>query len=98
MTDEEMARDADRALLRYARNEKVIVCLLDRMSRIGKALDVLVTSAGANRASEECQGALEALDGYDVQGDVQRLNAALAEREDSKVAVASHGYGHMVRE
>ena len=31
MTNEEMIAEADRALVKYARNEKTIVCLLERL-------------------------------------------------------------------
>ena len=68
MTDEEINADADRNLVRYARNEKTIDCLLGRLSNVSRAFSTFVEASGKSRAEQERSRALEALEGYDLQG------------------------------
>ena len=97
MTDEEINADADRNLVRYARNEKTIDCLLGRLSNVSRAFSTFVEASGKSRAEQERSRALEALDGYDLQEDIGQLGAALRERERLEKQMENHGYSHMIR-
>ena len=97
MTDEEMATEADRVLMRYARNEKVIVCLSGRLSAISQTLKDLVKVSGDNQASGESQEALRVVADHDLKHDVERLTDALSKRETLRTVMLSHGHSHMLR-
>ena len=97
MTNEEINSDADRNLVRYAKNEKTIDCLLGRLSNVSRAFSAFVEASGKSRAKQEQSRALEALDGYDLQEDIGKLGAALMEREMLEKQMENHGFSHMIR-
>ena len=97
MTDEEINADADRNLVRYARNEKTIDCLLGRLSNVSRAFSTFVEASGKSQAEQERSRALEALNGYNLQEDIGNLGAALLERERLEQQMENHGYSHMIR-
>ena len=97
MTEEEIKADADRALVRYARNEKVIDCLLGRFSSASQAFAALGKAADSGAADAECSHAMETINGYDFSGDLGRLRACLQGREELERQMINHGYAHMIR-
>ena len=92
MTNEEMIAEADRALVKYARNEKTIVCLLERLLKIARSFDRIATELDL----ESCQHSLQELGGHNLHDDVKRLEAAFSERGGMEADLLSHGYHHML--
>ena len=96
MTDEEINSDADRNLVRYAQNEKMIDGLLGRLSNVSRTFASFIEATRTSQAREERSRAMEALDGYDLQEDIGKLESALLEREGLEVQMENHGYSHMI--
>ena len=97
MTEEEMTTEAERVLVRYSRNEKVILCLMSRLADVREGIEEVARIAPTAPAEAECDRLLEALTGRETMKDVHDLKAALARRENLKVDMVAHGYGHMLR-
>ena len=97
MTDEEINSDADRNLVRYARNEKIIDCLLGRLSNVSRTFASFIEATRTSQAKGERSRAMEALEGYDLQEDIGKLGIALLERERLEVQMENHGFSHMIR-
>ena len=75
MTDEEINSDADRNLVRYAQNEKMIDGLLGRLSNVSRTFASFIEATRTSQAREERSRAMEALDGYDLQEDIASSRA-----------------------
>lgn len=97
MTEEEMTTDAERVLIRYARSEKEIVCLMSRLGAIRDGIEEVARVAPAAPAESACDQLLEALTGRHTIKDVHNLKAALARRENLKDDMIAHGNSNMVR-
>ena len=97
MTDEDMAAEAQRAILKYAHNEKVIRCLSDKFTEIAQSLRKLSQAADRNQANELRKEALDAIGDRDLVSDANRLAEAISDREDLESKMTSHGYAHMIR-
>ena len=97
MTDEEINSDAARTLVRHARNEEMINCLLGRLSNVSRAFVSLIDATRTSQARGELSRAREALERYDLQEDIVKLQAALLEREGLEVQMKHHGFSHMIR-
>ena len=98
MTDDDIKADGERNLLAYARNEKVINCLLGRFSGVASAFSALGEAAtGKGLADAEALNAMTAVQGYDLCADIGRLRAALRERERLEPLLQQHGHDHMIR-
>lgn len=97
MTQDEMRSDADCVLLRYAHNEKVIVCLMSRFAAIREGIVEMERVAPDTDAGSACDQILRALQGHDLAKAAQDLKAALSNRGSLKSEMAAHGYGYMVR-
>ena len=97
MTEDEMAAEADRALSKYARNERLILCLSGRMQEISEALNRLARVTESHQAKSERQRVIEAIGDRNIPKDVEQLAQALSDRNPLKEALGRHGYGHMIR-
>ena len=97
MTEDEMAAEADRALAKYARNERLVLCLSGRMQEITKALNRLARVTKSHQAKLERKRVIEAIGDRNIPNDVDQLAHALSDRESLKEALERHGYGHMIR-
>lgn len=97
MTDQEMAAEAQRAILKYARNEKVIGCLSDKFDEIARSLGKLSQTADRNRAIALRKEAIDAIGDRDLISDANRLAEAISDRKDLESKMISHGYAHMIR-
>lgn len=97
MTDEELATEADRILIRYARNERVIECIEGRLTEIVGALMKFAHVGPTDRGGEEHEAWLEARKGYDLEGKIAALHAARAQRLDLVKQMEANGLTHMLR-
>ena len=97
VTDEEMAAEAKRAILKYAHSEKVIRCLSDKFAEISRSLGRLSQAADRNQANELLKEAVDAIGDRDLVGDANRLAEAISDRGDLESKMTSHGYAHMIR-
>ena len=96
MTEDEMAAEADRALAKYARNERQILCLSGRMQEISQALNRLARVTESHQAKSERKRAIEAIGDRNIPNDIDQLAQALSDRETLKEALEPHGYAHMI--
>ena len=96
MTDEEINSDADHYLVRYAKNEKTIDCLLGRLTDVSQTFTSFIEATRTSQAREERSRAMAALEGYDLQEDIGKLENALRERERLEDHMENHGFSHMI--
>ena len=97
MTDEEMEVEAQRAILKYAHNEKVIRCLSDKFVEISQSLRKLSQADDGNQANKLRKEAIDAIGDRNLVCNTKRLAEAISEREDLESKMTSHGYAHMIR-
>lgn len=98
MTEEEMSAAADRALVRYARNERAIRCLLSRLADIGRALSALPAAADSGAAEKMIDDARMAVSDYDLKKALASLNSALQERSHLEKEMKDYGvHAHMIQ-
>ena len=96
MTNEDMVAEAQRAMLKYAHNEKVIICLSDKFAEIAQSLRKLSQAADRNQANESRKKAIDAIGDRDLVSDANRLAEAISDREDLESKITRHGYAHMI--